>query len=293
MKKRILSIFLVLTMLVGIIAVLPISVGAAEGELTISDLDDWKTFQDNTSDYTKVKVDADELDFSSYSGSPQISGFSGTFDGQGVVLTGITLNTSNASETGLFCTVGGTIKNVVIKDSTFDNGTSTWSGSLACCTKGKTTVENVYICDDVTVKGGNDYVGGIIGGCGGSKATVTVRNCVFAGTADGTGNVGGIIGNGAASSSHSIVIENTLVIGKVSASSRADSKTQFSCGFVGTNRTSSITLTNCVYAGGAEDYYYWNRPFFANAGSATVTNCYIGSSRARHDTCGKRRQKLI
>ena len=300
MNKKILSIVLVLSMLVGMLAVMPISVGAAT-TYEITDKDTWNYFANNVSNYDNVivNVEGGVLDFGN-TAPKQISGFNGTFDGQGVVIKGVKMS-GTSGDIGLFCSSGGTIKNIVIEQSTFTSEGKEWVGSLICCTSGETTVENVYVGKDVTVTGGKGYIGGIIGGCAGSKATVTVRNCVFAGTVVGTGDCGGIIGNGASSSAHNIVIENTLVIGRVPNTGRLSNQ-YFSCGFVGTNHSAKITLTNCIYAGGAEDDYYYNRPFFANAGSCEVTNCYtiatnsdglIYSSYAKNDNKDYSKQNKV
>ena len=246
----------------------------AEDEITISSVDEWLEFAESpdTSAEAVVKITAKELDFTGKELKP-IEGFKGTFDGQGVVIKNVTMTKTSGGDIGLFCTAGGTIKNIVIEDSAFSipSNNGEWVGTLICCTKGETTVENVYVGKNVTVSGWS-YVGGLIGGCAGDVATVTVRNCVFAGTASGKGTCAGIIGNGASSKKHDLVIENTLVLGKVSNVEPDEGK--YSCGFIGANHSASVTLTNCIYAGGQSGDAYYSYPFFANAGSATVKDCY-------------------
>ncbi len=272
--KKALSIVIILSMLTSALFAFAFTANA-EDEITISSVDEWLEFAESpdTSAEAVVKVTAKELDFTGKTLTP-INGFKGTFDGQGVVLKNIEMSKNSGEDLGLFCGFGGKIRNIAIEDSTFtlDNK---WIGALICDTSGEALIENIYVGKNVTVTGGTDYVGGILGGCGGNAATVTIRNCMFAGTVVGKGTCGGIVGNGAtaANKPHDLVIEGCMVTGKVPATKPTVSNS-YACGFVGANGTAKITLTNCIYAGGPENEYYYSSPFFAHAKEAEVTGCY-------------------
>lgn len=272
--KKIVGLFLSLCMILGMLAVLPISVSAA-GNITIANVDDWMSKLSGKEVGTaNITVTADELDFTGKTVEP-VQNFQGTFDGQGVVIKNLTITTEG--ETGMFnCLTGAsTFKNFAILDSTFQG--KEWVGCIVCCTKGDLTIENVYIADSVNViaakNGNNSYAGGLVGGCTDvndtDPITVTISNCVFAGTVTAEARYnGGLIGE--SYDADNIIITNCLVTGKVPGDKDR------SCGFIGdsTQDDDTITMTNCIYAGGAEDDWYYNRPFFRSATTAVVTDCY-------------------
>ena len=241
------------------------------------------------------------------------------FDGNGHIIKNVKMN-GTKDGTGLFGDIWGSanpadvaentsvIKNLVISSSTFAS-TNGYVGALVGEVSGTIIIENIYVDKDVVVgsasKGSN---GGIVGGCyysskywdsnGVAECTITIKDCVFAGTviAGGTDN-GGILGNGNSkqdSEKHEIfhiVIEDCLVTGNVQI---GQSRTS---GFVGRNEytvtfgegeeavtyAASVTLNRCIYAGGAEDVAFNNRPFVSDKNEETqynVTNCYTTHTAA-------------
>ena len=283
MNKKIISIALVLSMLVGMLAIMPISIGAAE-TITIASVDDWMNkLSGKTVGEANINVTADVLDFTGKNVKPAFS-FKGTFNGNGVVMKNITMDTSkdDDNECGLFyCGAGAvTFKNFAILDSSFTG--KTWCGSIICCTKGNTLFENIYVKADVTATGEN--AGGFIGG--GTKAsniTIEFIDCVYDGTVTSAGdNNGGFLGNGQTNGSSkvkTISFTNCLMLGSVNCPSDKDGN-----GFVGYNMNSktygSVSTTNCIYAGPVdEDGYstgYTNYPFTFTA-TFTANNCYTTS----------------
>ena len=272
MKKKLLSLLLVLSMMLGMVAVMPITIGAAD-TITITSVDDWMDMlSGKTATNKNIVVTADVLDFAGKTVVP-VKDFSGTFDGQGVVIKNLTIigDSSTGNEAGLFncCAGASTFKNFVMTDSTIQ-GTQ-WVGAVACCTSGNTVAENIYISDTVTVKAGakdsNSYAGGLFGGYAGSVTECRISDCVFAGTVTSEGKYnGGLVG--AMHNCPSLIIENSMVLGKVT------NTIDNSCGFIGNANKKTVTMTNCIYAGGAEDVYYYNRPFFYSATTANMSNCY-------------------
>ena len=274
MNKKILSCLLVLSMLIGMLAAMPLGVMAASDTIEINSVSDWMEYVNGKNDLgsKNIVVYADELNFSGQTLAP-ITNFSGTFDGKGVVIKNVQM--SGDGDVGLFCTSSGTYRNVVITDSTFSSK-GQWNGSLLCCTNNTTTIENVYVSGSVkvtTTVSGSAYTGGIVGGMGSSSTEykLTITDCVFAGTVeaeDGT-YMGGIIGdnNGKSSADHDIDIKNTMVLGAV----YGDGKTS---GFVGYSKYGDVTYENCIYAGGKEGDYFISYPFNRDVKSVTATNCY-------------------
>ena len=114
--------------------------------------------------------------------------YSGTFDGGGHTITGLTF-TTNDKYAGLFGYLNraGTVKNVVMKDVQITNNRS-WSafaGGVAGYSWG--TIENCSVSGSVS---GTVYVGGVVGAqIGGS-----ITGCSSSATVKGTVDVGGVAG---------------------------------------------------------------------------------------------------
>ena len=282
MKKKLLSLLLVLSMMLGMVAVMPITIGAADlqqdgGVYLIYTEDDWDTFAAMSDKNGTFKLMAD-LDFTGRSVS-QVKNFTGTFDGNGKTISGITMHTSG--EAGMFECSGGvkTVKNFVLTNSSFSG--VQWVGAIFCDTVANTTIENVYITDTVSVHaaGKNStvtaYVGGFVGGCASTSTTLTIKNCVFAGTVTSGGQyTGGFVGSGNSTSGkiHCIQIDNCLMMGNVSTAATKSTRTS---GFVGYNyqkddATLQNSITNSIFAGTVTNAY----STFADEGNLTVTNCY-------------------
>ena len=272
--KKIISLLMAICMMVGILAMIPLTVSAAQ-TITITSVDDWmEKLSGKEVGEANITVTASELDFTGKDVKPAFD-FKGTFNGNGVVIKNVSMNTANDSdnECGLFYCLDGaaTFENFVIQSSTFHG--KQWVGAIACCICGNTTVKNVYVASDVVVKSNNGAAGGLIGGCtGSSNITITFTDCVVAATVDG-GNgtyVGGLLGNGQTKSetqAKTFIITNCMMLGSVTTTVTDAS------GFIGYNvksdRYGSITVTNCIYAGRGFISYP-----FGNAGSFTATNCY-------------------
>ena len=113
--------------------------------------------------------------------------YTGTFDGGGHTITGLTV-TTNDKYAGLFGYIGnaGTVKNVVMEGVliTSNNGSSQ-TGGVAGFSRG--TIENCSVSGSVS---GTVYVGGVVGAQWGGSIT----GCSSSATVKGTLNVGGVAG---------------------------------------------------------------------------------------------------
>lgn len=98
--------------------------------------------------------------------------FTGTFDGKGHTIKGLT-NTENGNWIGLFGVVTGTVKNVSITEANIYGNEHVGIAAGRVCGGG--TIENVftsgYIC-------GRDHAGGIAGDAGETDQTATIKNCM-------------------------------------------------------------------------------------------------------------------
>lgn len=115
-------------------------------------------------------------------------GYSGTFNGNGHVISNLKNETSRSTYVGLFGKVaGGTVKNVAVKDCNFTSANAGYSGIIADeMTSG--TVSGCVVRGSLT---GSGYLGGVVGNVGGG----TVHSCISmvapanGGTLVHTGNV--------------------------------------------------------------------------------------------------------
>ena len=114
--------------------------------------------------------------------------YTGTFDGGGHTITGLTV-TTNDKYAGLFGYIGnaGTVKNVVMEGVliTSNNGSSQAGGVAGFSWGG--TIENCSVSGSVS---GTVYVGGVVGAQWGGSIT----GCSSSATVKGTVDVGGVAG---------------------------------------------------------------------------------------------------
>lgn len=121
-------------------------------------------------------------------GTDYDNSYTGTFDGGGHTITGLTF-TTNDKYAGLFGWLGkaGTVKNVVMKDVQITNNRS-WSafaGGVAGYSWG--TIENCSVSGSVS---GTVYVGGVVG----AQIDGSITGCSSSATVKGTTDVGGVAG---------------------------------------------------------------------------------------------------
>ena len=111
--------------------------------------------------------------------------YTGTFDGAGHTLTGLTINQSEANYIGLFGAIGegGTVKNLKLTGVAIKG--NNWVGAVAGISLG--TIENCSVTGEIT--GSSGEVGGITGSNGG-----IITNCLAESSVTGDRTVGGITG---------------------------------------------------------------------------------------------------
>ena len=139
--------------------------------------------------------------------------FYGTFDGQGFTISGININ-SSAQYKGIFGFVNGTVKNLVVSNSSIVgvSRVGVIAGSLQ-----SGTIENCHVGSDVTLSG-NAYVGGIVGESEGG----TIKGCTSAATITGieasgwiASSLGGIVGAASTFTSSNSTLTDNIFTGTI------------------------------------------------------------------------------
>ena len=186
--------------------------------------------------------------------------YTGTFDGGGHTITGLTVTTSD-QYAGLFGYIGsgGKVKNVTLEDVKIEsNHSSGYVGGVAGYSYG--TLENCSVSGSVSGSGSSSDVGGVVGYQTGGSIT----GCSSSATVKGTQRAGGMAGvtnNGATLTACYATGDVTLV------SNGTDS--YFAGGVVGNNGSSS-TLKAC---------YAWG----SVTGSKSSGTVYVGGVTGSND----------
>ena len=175
-------------------------------------LEAWATEMKNDATQNLNCTLAADIDLTGKEWTP-IPGYTGTFDGDGKTITGLTINKSTESNVGLFASIieGGTVKNLTLDNVNIITASSN-VGAIAGENSG--TIENCSVSGKVETDNGLNnvsYVGGITG-----KNQGTITACHSSATVKGI-NVGGIAGQSNASitacysTGNVIAIENNIV----------------------------------------------------------------------------------
>jgi filamentous hemagglutinin family protein len=142
--------------------------------------------------------------WNSGAGFAPVSGFSGLFDGQGHIISNLTINRPAGQGVGLFGTTSGaTIRNVGLEGGIV-NGLISVGGLVGGLNA--STITNSY--SNVAVTGSNNYTGGLVGYSNNS----TISNAYATGSVNGANFTGGLVGGAWSDSSFS----NAYATGSVS-----------------------------------------------------------------------------
>ena len=184
-------------------------------------------------------------------GTTYNNSYTGTFDGGGNTITGLTVTGSN-EYAGLFGYIGsgGTVKNVVLKDVQIESDNQYGCvGGVAGNSDGD--IENCSVSGSVSSR---CTAGGVVG----QQYSGSITLCGSSATVKGTGEVGGVAGK----TDNSATLTACYATGNVTFE-RASTINTFAGGVVGFNGTGSI-LTACYATGNV-------------TGTGTGTgSCYVG-----------------
>lgn len=188
--------------------------------------------------------------------NPQVTPFSGTFDGLGHSISALTINRPSTDFVGLFAQTGAAavVRNVGIVGGSV--GGQSWVGALVGDDSG--TISNSYATSTVT--GAVSYIGGLVG----AKHSSAISNSYSTGTVTGDSYVGGLLGF-----SDFSTVSTSYTTGTVSGNGQIG-------GLVGENYNGSIsnsyatgTTYGSTYAGGLVGL---------NSSGATIQNSYTTGS---------------
>ena len=190
--------------------------------------------------------------------------YTGTFDGGGHTITGLTV-TTNDEYAGLFGCLGeaGTVKNVVMEGVQITNNhSSSFAGGVAGFSWG--TIENCSVSGSVS---GTVYVGGVVG----AQIDGSITGCSSSATVKGMVDVGGVAGQ----TNSSATLTACYATGNVTL--EIDPKKNIAGGgLVGMNAGSSLLAcyaTGNVTSTGSSTGYVHIGGFLGN-NYTTVTACY-------------------
>ena len=179
--------------------------------------------------------------------------YTGTFDGGGHTITGLTINLPNQQCVGLIGSLGSS---GTVQDLTMDKGDIT-GGNFVGGVVGRNSGTVTGCTSSATVEGG-EFVGGVVGHNYGG----TVTGCTATGDVSGTGNsVGGVVGynfNGG-------TVTGCYATGDVSGTNSVG-------GVVGENF--SGTVTGCYATGKVSGTNRVGSVVGCNDYDGTVTGCY-------------------
>ena len=112
--------------------------------------------------------------------------FTGTFDGQGYTITGLTINRPASDDVGLF----GRAWNATIQNVQFENGTVTANRAVGMLV-GRAEDTDISDCYTAGAVSGTRDVGGLVGY---AEFSATITNAYNAGAVSGNRSVGGLVG---------------------------------------------------------------------------------------------------
>nr|MCR5523041.1 ubiquitin family protein [Clostridia bacterium] len=206
-----------------------------------------------TQDFTATDTDWTPI------GNSEGNSYTGTFDGMGHIITGLTTPKGYENFAGLFGCVdsGGKVRNVGLEGGSITG--KKYVGGVAGKSYG--TVESCYNTGDVS---GSDYVGGVVGN---NFENSSVKNCYNTGSVTATQQyafVGGVAGYDYNSS-----IENCYNTGSVTATGQ----NAFVGGVAGFNYSNS-SIENCYNTGAVSGTFYVGGVAGRNLENSSIENCY-------------------
>ncbi len=216
----------------------------------------------NTGNKTANAILEADIDLSNHTWTPigvtamgegVTDGYTGTFDGQGHVISNITFATpTSAMAAGIFGTVqsGGTVKNLGVENLTFDNNNYDHrAAGIAGQLYTDSTISDCYVINS-TVKASSRVVGGIVGMNKGTVKNCYTYNMTLAGFNNRFGGISGDYSGGK--------LENCYTDYSALASSQAGTATNCEAG-VSAERFASGEIAYKLNGSTSEDDLVWGQ----------------------------------
>lgn len=163
--------------------------------------------------------------------------FTGTFDGDGYTISGLSINAENSTYQGLFGRVGlgGIVQNLVVQGTIGSN--STTNAFIGGIVGGMTGGSVVNCISKVTINAVNaKKVGGVIGDATTADSEIEVIGCANLGSVKAASMAGGVIG-----SAKNTIVQNCYNVGAVTTSSS-------NCGGVVGYTQGTVRIKGCYNA---------------------------------------------
>ncbi len=255
MKKRLLSLLLVLTM---VFSLMPAALaadtlsgsGTEDDPYLLATAADLKAFRDMANAEASSKlcatltadIDLGGEDWKPFEGPSVGDAYAGTFDGANHTIKGLSVNSTSSAGAGLFGTVcGATIKNLKVEGNVSASN-SAFVGGIVGRTQTSATIDSCSFAGTVTStkkSGSSNATAGIVGKVN-NKGTVTITNCANTATVNGNGNIAaGILGYGGSSK---VTIENCYNTGAISGQ-------WYASGICGSSTNKVSSIRNCYNSG--------------------------------------------
>ena len=256
MKKRLLALLLVLTM---VFSLMPAALaadtlsgsGTEDDPYLLATAADLKAFRDMANAEASSKLCATltaDIDLGGEAWTPfepssgyVTEAYAGTFDGANHTIKGLSVNSTSSKGAGLFGTVcGATIKNLKVEGNVSASN-SAFVGGIVGRTQTSATIDSCSFAGTVTStkkSGSSNATAGIVGKV--NKGPVTITNCANTATVNGNGNIAaGILGYGG---SNKVTIENCYNTGAISGR-------WYASGICGSDTLPASKITNCYNSG--------------------------------------------
>lgn len=163
--------------------------------------------------------------------------YTGTFDGNGKTITGLTID-SSSQYVGMFGYLDGTVKDLELANVDI---TSSWStqpagfvGAVAGNTSSKCNIANCFVSGNIVIGGTNSQAGGLVGKNYGAISQCQVKGLTITGPSSGNYiYLGGVVGSNSKTVEDCQVENLTITNGS------------YVGGVTGENSASSSALTGC------------------------------------------------
>ena len=199
--------------------------------------------------------------------------YTGTFDGNGKTITGLTINSSN-QYVGMFGYLKGEVTklnlaNVNITSSWSDNPYAAAVGAVAGYITSSSTINGCSVSGSITINGANSNAGGLAGQNYGSISNCWVNGLTIKGPSS-NGKLGGVVGSNS-KTIEDCHVENLIITNGTNVG-----------GVVGYN-TSTSTLTGCSVKGSSVTGSS-SGGVVGNFNSGEIAGCSVDGTTVATDT---------
>lgn len=186
--------------------------------------------------------------------------YTGTFDGNGKTITGLTID-SSSQYVGMFGYLDGTVKDLELANVDI---TSSWStqpagfvGAVAGNTSSNCNIANCFVSGNIVIGGTNSQAGGLVGKNFGAIFNCQVNNLTITGPSSGNSiYLGGVVGSNSKTVDdcqvENLTITNGSYVGGVTGENSASSSALTGCSVKNssvTGRSSSGGMVGTFYDG--------------------------------------------